>query len=425
MSVHRAARTSPRPAVPGATAVVVAVGLLLGVALAARGPHLVPDSTSYLDNAPHRPPAYPLFLDLTGLAGRALGLRLAVLLQALGATVATARLGLALRRLLGLGGAATALVLAVLAIAPLNYAADISTECLTWAAFALLLAEASELLLGDGGWQHLVRAAGWAVLAILLRPQLLFLWPVLGGAVVLRALVLGGRGAWLRHGLLLAGALLATSAVQVTYNYARNGRPQGIHFTGVQLLTVALYNADPGDAALFAGEVRPVADRLFSRMAGERLFASARPLGSSTAAWFERGYVTICLDVIEREVAGGEPTSAEGWAALDKTTMTIALGLLRAHPTRLPRHVVAIAYAQLKYFLILMAGLTLVALVGAREQARSRWLLLVGGLWWSNVVLVCLVETPMTRYTCYTDALACAAVIALLAAPRDPPAATS
>lgn len=390
------------------------VAVTFGLALAARGARLVPDSASYLDNAPFRPPLYPLFLDAVQLAAGTRLPKVVVLLQGVAAVVTLARLLAVLRRHLVVGPLALVAVGTLLAFAQLRYAGDLSTESLTCSVFLLLVAEGVHLCFAPDDLRSLARALALTVTAVLLRPQFLFLWPVViaGVAGLLRLAPSRRRG--LRAVALIVVALLAGPILQRSYNLLRNGRPEGIHFTGVQLLTVNLYLADLDDVSLFHGAERQLAERLWHDMEQRRLFAVTRPAHLTSADYFDDVYVTVCLDVIEHDVARDDPRTIDQWAALDRATMSIATRLLRRHPTRYLGHVAGVLFAQFRYLALLAAALAALGLRYSAREPRWRLLLLASSLWLANVVLVCLVETPMARYTCYTDGVLVALLIAVL-----------
>ena len=412
------ARPAGRTAALGAAAA-------LALLLALRGPGLYPDSASYLAGAPYRPPLYPAFLDVAHLLGGRLALRLVVFLLALLGGLSLLWCVDRLRRVLALPRLAALLLLVALAVGQLRFAGDIVSEALAAPLYLCFLTALIEAVVG-GERGPLLWAVAWLVLGVLARPQLMFAWPVL----------LLAAGAWLSRGpprrpgraslaLAIAGMVLCGWLAQHAANLARHGRWDGIHFTGLQLLTPAVYLADRQDLALFTDpEEHRYLATVFADLEARHLFAWSRPPRYSQSAFFADAYNDICHEVIEREFKPAAPAGAltiDEWAVLDRLTLGIARRLLARHPARFLGHVAGQAYGYEKSLALLVAGLAALALLFARRQPRFRALLVVVALWLSNVALVCAIEAPMARYFIYTDGPLVGLVLALLVGAAPPP----
>ncbi len=183
----------------------------VGLLLISRGAELTRDSASYLDAAVYRTPLYPLFLDLLQAIAAGKALIAAVVLQAALGLSAISILVRYLRRALGLPTWVTWLTAALLLlpyVGPLAVANRIQSEALAYPLFLLAMRYLLAAIVEDRA-APLLAAAGLAGAAVLARPQLLFLYPV----VALVALGWSLRRRSRRRGLGVLGALALVMAV--------------------------------------------------------------------------------------------------------------------------------------------------------------------------------------------------------------------
>lgn len=388
------------------------IAVVVGALQSWRGPSLFLDSASYIAHSPIRPPLYPLLLDIVHFAFRSHYLRAVVFLQALLGMLTVFHLVERLRGRFGLSWMVQAGVFVVLAAAPLNYSRDVASEALTYSLFLMMVACALDAMF-DPSDRHVLSSVAWAGAAILTRTQILFVIPI--GAVGV-GIVLARRSFRPQVRLVAALAVLTVSllAIPRLNNYLRTGDWRGAGLAGIQLLTVNLYLSDRSDLALFPdADDQRVVSSLIDKLEERHLSESTRPPEFASSTYFADIYNKLCWGLIVEEYRGGATVAEMSVAELrklDESTLRIAERLLRHHAVRVTRFVVLTIYQYFKYFAVLVVGVLLFALRFRREDVF--WTVLGAScvLWFSNMILICLVEVPMTRYTGYTDSV----VVALL-----------
>ena len=413
----------------------IGVALVIAAVLAVRGPEITNDSAGYLGHSPTRPPGYPLFLDAMHALAGARWLHAAVLLQSLAALLAAASFVRGLGRRLGAGRVAQLIGAAVLLVGIFGFARQISTEALS---LALVLLAASHAL--DAAEEQTSRPLIVAAVAIaaglLLRPQLLFLLPAWVVGALAHGLARRGQpGARpLRFGATVALIFAAQWGIQQTDNYARRGERSGAGLAGIQLATAAFFIADSGDAAAISPALTPVdaerAAAIEAHVWHNHLAAGAAPGKYPPAMYFGLVYHDICWGTVARAYGlhQDQDVGVAAWRDFDRSTLAISTRLLARHPLRYLRHVVGLAWFQFKYLLLLavgMVGMAVVRLWRGRREPRDvvaiAWLW-AGGLWLTNVLMVCMVELPLGRYSLYTDSLLVCVLLATVRRAKQPEA---
>lgn len=403
------------------------LGVLL--ALCRKPPFLAVDSHSYLSHHILRTPGYPLFLDLMRLGGGAYFLKLAqvvqVLLGMLMAHVLSRALWSVVRGERRRGALPQAVLFLLLCIPLFRCGEVIITETLSYAAFLLLCTTLLRVFVAPAR-ASLAPSAAAIFLLLLLRPQFLFALPLLG----LVGVWLLARQPSLRtclHVLVLLLGIGGAALCQASYTAVHHGVFARVPATGLQLLTVLLYLAEPHDSAGTRAEaddgrfLRSLQDRLAER----HLSSQARPPELPPSVHFNQVYNAICYGTIVAEyqdLRGVAELSPADWIALDRLTMGLSLRLLRGNAARLGRHIlkeIQEAGGYLPLFMILLSGLGFVAYVRTGGPA-GLFLGAVGLLGLSNYLLVALVEPLGVRYLLYTENVQapalCSFVLSLLPA---------
>jgi hypothetical protein len=401
----------------------------LAAYFALRGPVLSGDAGSYLQHTNFRPPAYPLYLDLLHLVFRGAWLHAAVAGQLLLGGWASLVLGRRIGRLFSVAGWPVLLAQVALFSSLAKLGVTITADGLSYAAFLLFAGAIADCLEGPTP-RTLMRATALAALLILLRSQFLFILP--GGLLALAVVAVARwRLAAPIAGCVL-GLLLAIQLIPRTYNWAYQGVFRTTSATGLQLLTVVLYVAEPRDReALPTPEDRQYFDAVLARLRAGGMLATDRAPGIPTWHHLNRHYNEICFDGIVREYArerlgvsldatvSGATTAIppKEWSQMDATLTRISFRLLRRSWPRYLAHVGGSVYEIYKTYLLILGALLATGLIEWRRSgAPARFLVALVLLWGSNLLLVAMVEVPMGRYTFYVDAVVAATVALLVAA---------
>jgi hypothetical protein len=246
-----------------------------------------------------------------------------------------------------------------------------------------------------------------AALAAQTKPQYMFLYPIL-------ALVLLGLLVWRRQRRGIAGAaaaavvlLVAGHAAQRVYNYVLHDSFTGVSNTGIQLLAVQVYIMDPGEVqALPEPEDRELLGRVFEVLERRGLVPWMTCAGGDVLACV---YNTICWEAIvpaysERAKTDVKRSTTE-WLEMDRDTTRLAVSIIRTHPLRHLRHVVATIYRSERFMIVLVVLLVGTAGGLAWRTGHPFWVIagLTGLMALSNLTLVATVEPLLLRYTYPTD----------------------
>jgi hypothetical protein len=425
------ARPTKGSLVLGALVVAVAVRVV------AVGPLQGKDSVGYLEGAAFRSPLYPLFLESIGLVFGGWRDGAVVAIQLLVTLVAVAALAATLRKTLGLSTAGT-LLCAGFFLLPLvggRVANYLLTESL---AYALFLVAFKYLVTGvlAGERRAFALFLAFAALAVLTRPQFVFLFAVAAVVALVPGLAPGPARRRLALLGLLAGTVAVTGLAEAGYRYARDGEFAYVPFTGIQMMASALYVSQPDDHRLFAEPDASFFRRVRTRLGEARLLAADNPRPRGISRYSEHyasHYNTIVWRVLVPEMRGRWPDRA----ARDDTLLLAAdrrlVGMsLRVLAHNLPAYLRLYASNLLSrtgtYYAILLAaalGGAVVVFHRTRDPLAGALLLALFAHGF-NHALVAALQSMVFRYTFYTDVVHLPLLILFLlrGLDRRPPAAS-
>ncbi|MFA6028507.1 MAG: hypothetical protein WC969_01505 [Elusimicrobiota bacterium] len=390
-----------------------------------RGPRFFPDSASYLDGSLLRPPAYPLLLGLLRTLSHAHGLQALCLLQTAAVLAACAWLTLELRRRLSLG-APSSLVLHLVLASPLlplpvltgSVGCAVLTEAFSYAGVLCVAALLLRALAGGSARDE----RGFIALAAflpLLRPQFLFLVPVVAAYVLLSL-----RGADARRRVVLPlfalALFLAGDLSGRLYHAARHRVSAAPSLLGAYLVTDSLY-MDEGapPAAALPAQAEVLVREAREQVAARRLGASVRgAANASLASYFEQNYNLIYWGVVmplfQRPFA--HLPENERLVEADRLLGETGRGLLRAGWLRQLRLSAAAVGARLPVYaaLLLLAVLVLAGRRALEGDALCAWIALVTLANLCNHLLVGGLQPVLHRYVFHTEILQWTALALLL-----------
>lgn len=398
-----------------------------------RSPIIVPDSLTYMEAWPTRPPLLPLVYNAwKAVGGGAFAVRATIFVQALVALLSSGLLLRATAALVSLGLVARAFVLGALMLPQLKAASTIASESFAYSFVCIFCAILVGGIRGQVSvWRGLALVSA-ALAAYATRAQFIYLVPlsILAAAVGChwlrrreRVLLLGGS-------VLLAGTVLGATGLYLKH---RSGAPGGVSVMGVQLLTSVVHVAVRNDLnAAQLGKHRVFAESLYARLERDGLLASQRDPASGEVAssFFAERYNMILVRMADEfqktELAHAAPVkqswlwglSAEQLRDLDAATISVATSLMRSNWRRYLGLVFGSVWEWHRYFCItvLFVSAFAVAELCRNRFSRAAWLMaLSGAAWLTNICVVTLVEPPLYRYSFYFDAIFLATLCAVVA----------
>jgi len=268
-----------------------------------------------------------------------------------------------------------------------------------------------------------------AVLTALTRPQFLFIYPVI---IIFYYYVFKNLKS-LRQILWLSVAfviLIAGSSVfQKGYNYYKHGYFSGIPFTGVQIITPALYLSDSSETVLFT-EDKKAAEYLetaYARMEAEKLSSkfNAPPNFLEFATHYGIVYNEIswrtAYDIYREKYATDrdkKELSVPEIIEFDKFSTGIAVKLLKNHYYQFAKLYAANILKGLGgyYYAGFLLFILYASFVIYRDsgEAAGMAVFFITALNFFNYALISVVEPVMMRYTFYTDTIQLAALASLI-----------
>jgi hypothetical protein len=393
------------------------------------GPTRTPDSLSYLTGSAIRPPLVPAMLGLLRLLLGAGQQRAFVFIQATLGFFACLILANEIKRFFRAGRAAFWVILAPLVVPQFQYASHVMSESLAYGFCCLALASLLVMLRSADPLRPFALLVGAVVLLVLTRTQFTYVVPLLLLATVpVIAKKRDARSIAAVAGTLLGAAILLYGT-QAAYSVAKTGHVHRVSATGIQLLTVVMFNTVPGDlSAISDPQDRAYATSILDEVQEKKLGNADRRGGAVRQTQFANAYNAICWEIIARQFDSrfGESRPSirsedmpRDWPKLDRITTRIAIQLLGRSWSRVARHVVECLYQIHKYFAFVVIGVLAlgVSLLRKRDTRLIGLVLaIVSTLWTVNALVVALVEFPMTRYTFYFDSPVLALVLAAVAA---------
>jgi len=268
-----------------------------------------------------------------------------------------------------------------------------------------------------------------AVLTALTRPQFLFIYPaiIIFYFYIFKSVKNFRQLMWLSVALIVF--ITGSSVFQKGYNYYKHGYFSGIPFTGVQLITPALYLSDSSETALFADDKKAAEylEAAYARIEAEKLSSkfNAPPSFLEFAAHYGVVYNEIswrtAYDIYREKYAADKEKkelSVPEIIEFDKFSTGIAVKILKNHYVQYIKLYMAnilkgiggYFYAGFLLF-ILYASFTLYRDCG---EAAGMAVFFITLLNFFNYALISVVEPVMMRYTFYTDTIQFAALVSLI-----------
>ncbi len=412
-------------------ALFLLISAVCGYYLYGMGTRLFEDSQSYINNSVLRTPVYPLVIDFfeNFFPGDYLN-KLFIFQIAFGFLCAYA-LARALRDGFKLSNWAGLFIYMIL-LAPFygsnGIANKIMAESITYSVFMITVTFFVRSFFELTN-KNIVMFVLAAVLTALTRPQFLFIYPavIIFYFYVFKSVKNFRQILWLSVALIVF--ITGSSVFQKGYNYYKHGYFSGIPFTGVQLITPALYLSDSSEAGLFTEDKKAVEylEAAYARIETEKLSSkfNAAPSFLEFATHYGVVYNEIswrtAYDIYREKYAADKEKkelSVPEIIEFDKFSTGIAVKILKNHYAQyIKLYMANILKGIGGYF---YAGFLLFILYASfaiyrdSGEASGMAVFFITLLNFFNYTLISVVEPVMMRYTFYTDTIQFAALVSLI-----------
>lgn len=387
------------------------LGLIVSVVVV--GPNIGGDSTTYINHWPTRSPVYPIILDL--FRGH---YSLLVAVQAVSGVVSILYFCGVLRSILNLSSWVT-LFASFLLLTPyfpigyLNIANSVGTESISYSLFLISVALFIQGLF-YGNNKYIIFSCGVLLILMLTRKQFVFVYPVYIVILLLRQV---SSKSFLLIGIVFF-SFFAGSAIERVYNGLSSGHYTGVPFTGIQLVIRPLWIATQVDAELFEGIEKKVFESTLRTMNEHKVSLSsckesALPIQCGYHHFLE-SYNVICWQILYPTL---KQYGVNDWWEIDKITLSISYKLIRAHLfTYSSEYYSAVKNGDGPFYMILLVVVFFWAFLQSikYDHLEYRIALMLTMMSLANILMVCIVEPLLQRYTFYTSFLQIAFMLILI-----------
>jgi hypothetical protein len=230
----------------------------------------------------------------------------------------------------------------------------------------------------------------------------------------------------------LAASLLAPSVVDRAWRWAHHGRFAGLPYVGQQLVTGAVYFAQPEDALLFEGETRELFLQIHDQAAREHLLEpptlerhALHVLPGVRVPVMDVGHFDYVYNKIAWRIAFESAARiycpgcgrAAQFYAVDPPLREISFALMKAHAgKRLELYLSSLlaATTPVEWLVLIVAFAAALYAAVSRKEPAGIALALAVLLHVSNLALVAVVEPELDRYTFSTASIYLASLVLFL-----------
>jgi len=396
-----------------------AIGLLVMAYLIYQGPRLVPDSNSFIYAGPTRSAGYPLIIIFIQMIfGKyAIG---ALFYVQLFLTLFSIQYFLKyLKSNFNLSDLITFLISFIFYFYFYRIGGKITSEPFS---FILLLFSIKYLLeaVFNDSIKSMYIFYALLVFLVLVRGQFYFLYPIVLFVIVFSFYKNRNWNLSIKYLAFLIATIIVTNLADRTYHFAKHGRFIGTPFTGLQIVTDALYVAQETDSNLFENELeKEMFARVYANISDQELILEnlkrQNPdVGPGEIIYhYNYTYNKICHENTKIIVGSyfEDPENIDYWKSIDEVTLNMAIKLIQRHPVEFLKlyiyDILRNGYFSnifLIFFLIVLV-FGLIAIYQDPEDKTYFFLVLSSLIVISNFLLVALVEPILDRYSFYGNIL--------------------
>lgn len=391
------------------------VGLLLAIFILYKGPQLVPDSYSFINAGPTRSAGYPVIILFFRMIFGKFALNVLFFVQLVLVLYAIQYF----LRFLKVQFKLNDLVIFLVSLLFYFYVYRIGGK-ITSEPFSLILLLFSLKYLLESIFENRPRSMhiffGLLVLLVLIRGQFYFLYPIALFVIVFQFYQHRDWKVSAKYLALLILVVVGTNLVDRTYHYAKHGRFMGTPFTGLQLVTDALYVSTAQDSLLFADQLdREMFNAVYAAISEQGLIMESKKaenpsIGPSEIIYhYNYSYNPICHDNTKLILGSyfEDETTIEYWKNIDEVTLRMSKELIKKHPVEFVKLYIwditrngFFANIFLIFFVITLIY-SLIVIFRFPDNKIFIFLVLSSFIVISNFLLVALVEPILDRYSFY------------------------
>jgi len=376
---------------------------------------LFSDSGGYIDGDIIRSPTYPLFLDiLQGVFGSYFNTATAFF-QVIFGFIAVYYFITSLKKALKLHPL-WLLLMALLVLSPYVYNHHVANRFLSEAlSYPLYLLVVSRffLLLAKGEKRYVWQAIPLLFLLVLTRNQFLYIVPIALLSIGWLAYSAKAYKRWLFPALALIVLPFVSSLADKTYHSIRHDAFVSTPWTGLHLLTPAMFVADKEDGTIFTSEKeKRLFDSLYSSLAKKQLNIHHLPPedASQATAVYRENFSDIANHTIYdegKEIVAPNETVNNKYIFLDAVTKSMAMPLIMDNfgpwlKVYLQNFVFAFGTARDVLLILILLGFGIFILL-KNKSIDAKIIMLACSLLLANAAIVSIGMHTIKRFTFYND----------------------
>jgi len=391
------------------------IGVIVAVQILSRGLVLNPDSIGYIDAQPIRSAGYPLIILFFKMFFGKLALNVLSVFQLFLLVFSIHYFLNFLRDKFKLTDFVVLLLSFVFYFFLYQMGNEISSEPLSLVLYLFSIKFLLESIL-ENKKRSLYFFYALLFLLVLIRAQFYFLYPVIFFVVLFLFYRNRNWKLFFRNIAILLIVIAATNLADKSYHYFKHGRFMGTPYTGLQIVTDALYISKPGDSILFNDTFdRKMFNEVYSNIYEQGLILESleEQNPSVTMAQIIMHYNDSYNEICHRNtkvIIGSKfdnPGSIIYWENIDKATLNISKKIILRHPVEFLKLYVYdilrngfISNIFFVFFVITFLHSLVVLIIYPKNKVYF-FLVLSSLILLSNFFLVALVEPILDRYSIY------------------------
>ncbi len=377
-----------------------------------------PDTIGYIEAYPIRSAGYTSIVILFESLFGKFGLKLLVFIQAVLTLFSIQYFLKFLKRIFKLSDFVILLIAFISYFYLYKIGTNLATDLISFAIFLFCMKFFFEAILEDRP-KSLYWFYGLLIVLVLIRSQFYFLYPITLLGLVFWYFKNGNLRFFLKNIGLLALIIITTNLLDRSYHYVKHGSFMGTPFTGLQLVTDALYISEESDSLLFDGVKQEMFNKIYSNLEDKNLLMGTLVSKDSTIDrdkiihHYNYAYNEICHRNAKIIIGSyfKNPRSIGYWKSIDTITIDMALKIIAKHPKKFFKMYTLdiMRNGFFNSFFFLFFTLTFIYCMSEfykdQEDKVLLFLLLSSIIVISNFLLVALVEPILERYSFYTTVL--------------------
>jgi len=257
------------------------------------------------------------------------------------------------------------------------------------------------------------------IILVLIRGQFYFLYPVTIFVVLFLYFKNRDLKSLVKNMVYLLVVIVLTNVLDKTYHYVKHNRFISTPYTGLQLVTDALYVSKASDSILFKNNEREMFKKISTNIMEQGLTMDQIKIQNPAVEWTEVifHYTNSYNDICHRNakvIIGSyfnDPENIDYWKNIDNITLNMARKIILKHPKEFFKlyiyDILRNGFFSNIYFIFFMLILIISLGTVYKDPENKIYLFLVLSslIVISNLLLVALVEPVLDRYSFYANIL--------------------